>query len=475
MTAIEMSNIAIQYGIRHTNTCLTELIALNRSQSTTLWRLLNEVGHLQGQLLEIARILASPIATQAAEHLNRGIFALGRGWINESLNDFHKALELDQYNVAAHYFAGSAYAEAGDNEAAIRHFDFTERYAEPLPFHSTFRNLGSVSLVSAQLGLEASLKKFAIQRSAGEPDIAIEELSRTLSLNPTFQCNYDSTTFSWGSLYVVNSRGDFQKITEVVPASSGLAGANSTSPLSFGFGWEQLSRPDIPEAYRVLLSARAVLALTQSDLDSLTKVCTIDPSVGFELSLVEGANALLLEDAIKTSFQAMEGRVYSALMNESQKVGLTTSLSLESPDRDSGLPFFSSVVEADRAITDYAIRSLPVAPKEPSYPYRRGAGTLGCAWVFVLWLSSVVVGNALAYQKPVVFAFLVCLWLPFCLYLDGVSKRKREEKAQANRLISQFRDDYATFRKQQKEIKLLIGRRRDLPKVAVEILPPEVS
>ena len=60
--------------------------------------------------------------TQSDEHNARGIELADRGWLDEAINEFKRAIDLDPNSAHAHDNLGTVYAEKGDLLEALKEF-----------------------------------------------------------------------------------------------------------------------------------------------------------------------------------------------------------------------------------------------------------------------------------------------------------------------------------------------------------------
>lgn len=99
-------------------------------------RLDHHLDRVQGELAAawdgVRRLLEEgPRAKAAREYRERGERAYSNGWVDDALEDFHKA-EAENYEDFAVYFQlADLYAELGEDAKAIEYYEKTAKYARP--------------------------------------------------------------------------------------------------------------------------------------------------------------------------------------------------------------------------------------------------------------------------------------------------------------------------------------------------------
>jgi tetratricopeptide (TPR) repeat protein len=102
---------------------------------------------------------------QSDEHNSRGIELADRGWLDEAINEFNKAIELDPNSAHAHDNLATVYAEKKLYREALREY------------------LLALSLEPESATAHYNLACFL---SAHAPDMAIEEYKHAIELEPEY-------------------------------------------------------------------------------------------------------------------------------------------------------------------------------------------------------------------------------------------------------------------------------------------------
>jgi len=333
LTGVQLTGIATQYGLRSINNTLNHLILLNASNSRSLWLLVNQFNDLNSYVAELSQMIANPLATAAQELASRGMKALSRGWVDEAVADLNGAIEKDPYSVAGHYFLACALAEQGETEAALKQFTFAERYAEPCPTFlrgPTFLK-GEVALnadlASAQMGLDASLKKFSLSSAIDGEATALHNLSQTLGKYPTLARSYLPHTVARPEFWAQDENDQFFNVFHeegVVSAEEWLskrdwsrdlastAGRTSFSTSVSRGEWSDPLETNLPLIFLSILSARADLAMKTLDIQQLVEIFEVYPKLAIELSIIEGSDSQFIQDALDAAILTYERRMMDA-------------------------------------------------------------------------------------------------------------------------------------------------------------------
>jgi len=141
---------------------LRRQFATQRSIEIAAWGINNRLGLIEDNLKSIAFAISNPLQVQSVELRNRGIEALGRGWLPEAKADLTKAIEIDPYDYVAQSFLGATCAELGLVEEACSRYRNVVKYATPL------NGPTSQNVTEWQFYADGVIKLSALLRSVGD-------------------------------------------------------------------------------------------------------------------------------------------------------------------------------------------------------------------------------------------------------------------------------------------------------------------
>jgi tetratricopeptide (TPR) repeat protein len=87
-----------------------------------------QLAELAASVDKIRQLAQAPRRAGAAERFNDGIYALGRGLVDDAVTELRAAAELNRFDPVTHFFLGDAYYASGDDASAAQAYADAVKY-----------------------------------------------------------------------------------------------------------------------------------------------------------------------------------------------------------------------------------------------------------------------------------------------------------------------------------------------------------